>query len=100
MLVTYAIDDKSFFNKPFVRLFKEYVSDGLLESRLVEFDCAPKIIQKEDQYTVVLSGDEICVSSKDFDKNEIIAGLCIMYGYGFVKPDYSLPVFLELTESE
>ena len=97
--MTTTLDDESFFQQSFTGLFRPLIEEEILTRRLTGLDSAPRCQQiSSTKYNVRLqSGIEIKVDSADISPETITEGFAILYGYGFIASNYSLPIFREIS---
>jgi len=90
----FTLRDETFFEQPFVKLFDEFIKSRKLTDRILDIYSAPQIQEFDDNYCIKLTdGSRIDVDGSNFAPEEITTGLAILYGYGFVRPNYLLSIF-------
>jgi len=94
----FTLRDETFFEQPFVKLFKNAIFDASLTDRIFDLPESPEIKQVGNDYTILLNSRPsatrlIKVDASRIAKDDVISGLAILYGYGFARHNYNLPLF-------
>ena len=93
-------DDKSFLNQPLVKQIKEEIKENILEQRITDLHKAPIIKQHSSKFSIITPSKNLELNTENMDKETILDSLCILYGYGFVKYNYDLPIFHDINKAQ
>jgi len=100
--MTYPLDDKTFMEHEFVRLFKSYIEKDAPVNNFCDWDNTPMIKQHNQIYNVINNNNKtiIEVDATKIAPEEMRIGLAILYGFGYIRYEYDLPIFDNCNNSE
>jgi len=99
--MTFILNDKSFLEQPFVKLFQPHL-DNLLSRKILDTESAPRIKEISQRKYQVEHSDKLTldIDARAIGTEELLDGFCIMYGYGFLAPNYQLDVFMQSSSND
>ena len=95
--MTFTLHDKSFFEQPLVKLFSAYIQDSNPERRITDLYLSPELIETDKNFQFSAQGSAYQINCENLKNEDIVDGLCIMFGFGLICPNYDFKVYHALS---